>query len=690
MPDRLIPRAHLFGNPNRLNGTISPDGTHLAWVAPLDGVMNVWIAPRDAPEQARAVTHDTKRGVRDYYWAYDGQHLLFLQDRDGDENWRLHAVNVHTGETRKLTPEGARATPAGTSRHVRDAVLVTLNQRDPSYPDLFRVELATGEMTVVAENPGFAGFMADDRYVPRLALRSTPDGGMDILRPASDGTWADWDHIPAEDAFSTAVSHLNADGTTLYMRDSRGRDTAALVAVDLATGARNLLAEDARADIGGVLTDRDTYAPLAYHVTVERLSYIALDPRVQPDLDFLATQDIGDWWIMSRTEDDRLWIVGAHSDTRPGMAYLYDREARDLRLLYETRPELSGAPLSRMHPVTIPARDGLILVCYLTLPRRVDQAGTGRPDAPGPLVLLVHGGPWLRDTFGYNWYAQWLANRGYAVMTVNFRGSTGLGKHVVNAGNLEWGRRMDDDLLDAVAWAVEQRIADPARIAIFGGSYGGYAVLASMTRNPELYRCGVDVVGPSNLETLLATVPPVLGVVSRPAHPRARRSGYRGRARAAAGALAAAPGRAHPAAVIDRAGRQRSTGEAGGVRPDGGGHAGEQRAGHVSAVSRRGAWFRAAGKPARIRGGGRAIPRGLPGWRGCAGHRRGIAGDDDASPGRRSPDRTVSSVAGYAFSASAFTSSIASTKRWLISASASALECWMRSRSSCMLATARS
>jgi dipeptidyl aminopeptidase/acylaminoacyl peptidase len=508
MPHRLIPRAHLFGNPNRLNGTISPDGTHLAWVAPMDGVMNVWIAPRDAPEQARPVTHDTKRGVRNYYWAYDGQHLLFLQDREGDENWRLHAVNVHTGEARTLTPEGARATPAGTSRHVRDAVLVTLNQRDPSYPDLFRIELATGEMTLVAENPGFAGFMADDRYVPRLALRSTPDGGMDLLRPAADGTWADWDHIPAEDAFSTDVSHLGADGTTLYLTDSRGRDTAALVAVDLATGARKLLAEDGRADIGGVLTDRDTYAPLAYHVTVERLSYIALNPRIQPDLDFLAAQDIGDWWIESRTEDDRLWIVGAHSDTRPGMAYLYDREARDLRLLYEMRPELSGAPLSPMHPVTIPARDGLNLICYLTLPRRLDQAGTGRPDAPAPLVLVVHGGPWARDSFGYNSYAQWLADRGYAVLSVNFRGSTGLGKHVVNAGNLEWGRRMDDDLLDAVAWAVDQRIADPARIAIFGGSYGGYAVLASMTRNPEFYSCGVDVVGPSNLETLLATVPP--------------------------------------------------------------------------------------------------------------------------------------------------------------------------------------
>ena len=508
MPDDLIPRAHLFGNPNRLNGTISPDGSRLGWVAPLDGVMNVWTAPFAAPEEARPMTHDAKRGVRDYYWAYDGQHLLFLQDRDGDENWRLHAVNVGTGETRPLTPEGVRATPAGTSRHVRGAVLVTLNQRDPRYPDLFRIELATGDMTLVAENPGFAGFMANDRFVPRLALRSTRDGGQDMLRPAADGAWADWFRIAAEDAFSTGASHLSADGKTLYMRDSRGRDTAALVAMDLATDAQTVLAEHARADIGGLLTDRDTYAPLAYGVMVERLSYVALDPRVQPDLDFLAAQDIGDWWVMSRTEDDRRWIVGAYSDTRPSIVYLYDRESRCLRMLYATRPELTDAPLAPMHPVTIPARDGLELISYLTLPRHLDKAATGRPAVPAPIVLLVHGGPWARDVFGYNPYAQWLADRGYAVMSVNFRGSTGLGKQFINAANLEWGRRMDDDLLDAIAWAVDERIADPTRVAIFGTSYGGYAVLAAMTRNPELYACGVDVVGPSNLGTLLATVPP--------------------------------------------------------------------------------------------------------------------------------------------------------------------------------------
>ncbi len=516
MPDSLIPRAHLFGNPNRSGGAISPDGLHLAWVAPLEGVMNVWVAPLEAPDEARPVTHDAGRGVRDYYWAYDGQHLVFLQDSGGDENWRMHAVDVRTGDTRPLTPEGVRATPAGSSRRIRGEVLVSLNQRDPSYPDLFRVELATGRLTLVAENPGLAGFMADDWFVPRLAFRSTPDGGQDVLRPASDGAWEDWFHIPAEDAFSTGPSHLSADGASLYMRDSRGRDTAALTRTDLATGETAVLAEHPRADIGGLLTDPDTYAPLAYGVLVERLSYVALDPRAQRDLDFLAAQEIGDWSRSSRTEDDRLWVVGAGSDTRPGVAYLYDREARSLRVLYETRPELAGAALAPMRPVTITARDGLPLVSYLTLPRDADPAGprdadpagSGRPAAPAPLVLLVHGGPWARDAFGYNPYHQWLSNRGYAVLSVNFRSSTGLGKCFINAGDREWGRHMDDDLLDAVAWATGQGIADPARIAIMGGSYGGYAVLAGMTRNTELYACGIDIVGPSNLETLLATIPP--------------------------------------------------------------------------------------------------------------------------------------------------------------------------------------
>ena len=288
MPDPLIPRAHLFGNPNRSGGTISPDGAHLAWVAPLDGVMNVWVAPLAAPDSARSVTRDAGRGVRDYYWTYDGRHLVFMQDSGGDENWRLHAVDVHTGETRPLTPEGVRASPAGRSRHIRGEVLATLNQRDPKYPDLFRIELATGRITLVAENPGLAGFVTDDRFVPCLASRPTPDGGRDVLRPAAGGGWESWFIIPPEDSFSTGVSHISADGAGLYMRDSRGRDTAALTRMDLATGEVAVLAKHSRADIGGLLTDPDTYAPLAYGVLVERLSYTALGHQLimpQPDAD---------------------------------------------------------------------------------------------------------------------------------------------------------------------------------------------------------------------------------------------------------------------------------------------------------------------------------------------------------------------------------------------------------------------
>ena len=500
MADPLIPRAHLFGNPNRVQGTISPDGSHLAWVAALDGVLNVWVAPLGAPDDARAVTRDTRRGVRHYFWAYDGRHLLFLQDNDGDENWRLHAACVRTAESRALTPQGARAVPAGTSRKRRGEVLIMLNQRDPSYPDLFCLDIASGALTLLAENQGYAGFMADDDFIPRLALRPTPDGGQDVLRAGADG-WEEWFQIPFEDAFVTTPSHLSADGQSLFMHDSRGRDTAALTRIDLASGEAAMLAEHPRADIGAVLTDPDSHAPIACAVTVERASWSALEARAQADLDFLREQDIGDWRLQSRSEDNRLWVVGADTDTRPGVAYLYDRQARSLRALYETRPELNGAPLAAMRPVTVAARDGLPLVCYLTLPR---DAGEARL----PLVVLVHGGPWARDEFGYDPSHQWLANRGYAALSVNFRGSTGFGKRFVNAGNGEWGGRMDDDLLDAVAWAVSEGVADPGRVAIMGGSYGGYAVLAGLTRNPAFYACGVDLVGPSNLETLLATVPP--------------------------------------------------------------------------------------------------------------------------------------------------------------------------------------
>jgi dipeptidyl aminopeptidase/acylaminoacyl peptidase len=502
MSSSLIPRAHLFGNPSRAAAQISPDGRWLSWLAPADGVLNVWVAPLDAPHDAHPITRERARGVTSYCWTCDERCLLYLQDVGGNENFQLFAVDPVTCIERELTPFPAVAARIQRiSRHVRDRVLVALNRRDVRFHDLHVLDLASGALTLVEENTGFASYVTDDRYGVRLAVRLAPDGGREILR-RDGGDWERWLRFDPADASVSSSGHLDRAGTSLFLRDSRGRETAALVRIDLASGATTLLAEDDRADIGGVLTDIETLEPIAYSVTTERVRYAALVPHIEFDLDFLRRQDIGDWAVQSRTEADDIWVVTAQSDTRPGIAYIYDRRAGTLRELYRGRPELHGAPLAAMRPVTIRSRDGLDLVSYLTLPN------DARPGVPCPMVLLVHGGPWSRDQFGFQPRHQWLANRGYAVLSVNFRGSTGFGKRFVDAGNREWGRRMDDDLLDGVAWAIEQKIADPRRIAIMGWSYGGYATLVGLTRNPDVYACGIDVVGPSNLETLLRTIPP--------------------------------------------------------------------------------------------------------------------------------------------------------------------------------------
>lgn len=505
----LIPRAHLFANPARAGIGISPDGQWLAWLASGDGVMNIWAAPRTAMEQARQVTFDARRGVQGFSWSRLPGLLLFSQDRDGDENWRLFAADVANGEVRALTPatQGVRASVFSVSRFHPDHVLVTLNQRDRRYPDLYRLALRSGELELLEENPGFSGYLADAHYRVRLASRSTADGGSELLRRDPAGQWQPWLALSAEDARSSGPTHFSVDGRTLYFRDSRGRDTAALVAIDFDSGATTVLAEDPRADIGGTINDQDDFHPLAYAATYERYRLHVLDEAIAPDIAFLDAQGIGEWRLGGRTEDGALWLVSASSDVRPGVVYLYDRRARTLDRLLELSPQLADAHLARMQSTVIESRDGLKLVSYLTVPVEAD-AGELRARRPLPLVLLVHGGPWSRDGFGYSGMHQWLANRGYAVLSVNFRGSTGFGKAFIAAGDGEWGRKMDEDLEDAVQWAIARGIADPARLAIFGGSYGGYAVLSALTRYPQRYACGIDVVGPSNLETLLASIPP--------------------------------------------------------------------------------------------------------------------------------------------------------------------------------------
>jgi len=508
----LIPRDALFGNPERANVQMSPDGRYLSWIAPLDGTLNVWVAPADDPSAARAVTRDTARGIRSYFWSYLPDTLLYLRDTGGDEDFHLYAVDLRSGAARDLTSYGkTTARVVGVSRRHPGTVLVGMNDRDPQWHDLYRVDLASGERTLVEENTGQIGeYVADADYRLRFATRSRPDGGIDLLRRAGDD-WEKYDEIPFEDGLSTGYAGLTDDGSTLYLRESRGRNTSALFAIDTATGERRLVHEDARADVGGGLADPATGEVQAVSVNYLREEWTVLDDAIRADLERIAAIGPGEASINTRTLDDRTWIVAYSAAESPVEYYRYDRDGHgngELTHLFSGRPALAGKPLVPMWPLELESRDGKTLVSYLTLPAHADADGDGKADSPVPLVLLVHGGPWARDAYGYSGWQQWLANRGYAVLSVNYRGSTGFGKDFTNAGDGEWAAGMHDDLIDAVQWAVESGTTTADKVAIMGGSYGGYATLVGLTFTPDTFACGVDIVGPANLNTLLSTVPP--------------------------------------------------------------------------------------------------------------------------------------------------------------------------------------
>lgn len=505
----LIPRKLLFGNPDRASAQISPDGAQISWLAPLDGVLNVWVAPADNPAAARPVTRDTGRGIRFYGWAYSGAQIIYLQDADGDENWHLYAVHLESDSILDLTPlEGIHAQIQEVSPKQPGHILAALNDRDAQFHDIYRIDLATGERSLVLQNDGFAGFVTDADFKVRFAVRMTADGGAEYLERDDNGGWQPFIAVGQEDSLTTGPVGFDRSGETLFLTDSRGRDTAALQSVQLASGVATILASDARADVSDTLTHPTERTMQAAAFTYERKEWQVLDAAIAADLEFLATVADGDIEVLSRTLDDSCWIVAYLLDDGPVRYYRYLRERREAQFLFTNRAALEGQPLVKNYPVTIPARDGLNLVCYYSLPREAAPDNTGLPYKPLPLALLVHGGPWARDEWGYNPVFQLLANRGYAVLSVNFRGSTGFGKGFSNAGNREWGGKMHTDLVDAVQWAAAQGIADPERVGILGGSYGGYAALVGMTFTPEVFACGVDIVGPSNLITLMNTIPP--------------------------------------------------------------------------------------------------------------------------------------------------------------------------------------
>lgn len=503
----LIPRRILFGNPVNANPQISPDGTRLAYLAPHNEVLNVWIAELDAddkPTAATVLTGDTNRGIRQYFWGKDGQHILYVQDIDGNENWHLYATHLQSHETRDLTPfENVQVRLIAQSKRFPNEILVGLNQENPQIHDVYHLDLTTGELKLDTKNPGtIVDWIADADYKVRAAMAVTPSGGSELL--VRENVQEEWKQLlswESEDLHSSQAFGFTLDGQSLFLEDSRDFNTGRLIKLNLASGEKTVLAEDPQYDMTTVIVNPDTYEIQAAAFTRDHLEWEVLDQTIKLDFDMIREIHRGDFLLASRNNADTRWVVAFTVDNGPVPFYLYNRETRSASFLFVNQPELANYTLAVSEPISFTSRDGLEVHGYLTRPVGTEQGNL-------PMVLNVHGGPWVRDNWGYNPEAQWLANRGYACLQINYRGSSGYGKQFLNAGNKEWGRNMHNDLIDGVEWAVKQGIADPKRIAIYGGSYGGYAALVGATFTPDVFCCAVDIVGPSNLITLIKAFPP--------------------------------------------------------------------------------------------------------------------------------------------------------------------------------------
>jgi dipeptidyl aminopeptidase/acylaminoacyl peptidase len=472
----------------------------MCYLAPDEGVLNVWLRTVGQDDD-RAITRDRGRGIREYFWSEDGRYVLYIQDQAGDENWHLHAVDPASGEDRDLTPfTGVRVDGVHTDHNFPGQILLGMNQRDPSAMDIYRLELATGALTMEAQNPGdYVGWIPDNTFQVRAAMAALEDGGYELLLREGTGDFASFMVWGPED--QQQVVGFTPDNRGLYLEDSAGVNTTQLYEVDIATREKRVIASDPTVDLGPVMIHPTGHYPQAVGWSKDRLRWKALDPSLEADFAALESAHHGQFDIASRDRADRTWLVVFGADTDPARYYAYDRATKSAQFLFAARPALEQYTLAPMRSVTIKSRDGLDLVSYLTTPADVDPKNL-------PMILDVHGGPWVRDSWGYNPEAQWFANRGYACLQVNYRGSTGFGKNFVNAANREWGAKMHDDLIDAVNWAVAGGVADPKRVVVYGGSYGGYAALAGAAFTPDVFAAAVDIVGPSNLMTLLNSIPP--------------------------------------------------------------------------------------------------------------------------------------------------------------------------------------
>lgn len=498
----LIPLADFFRNPEAAGYEVSPGGEYLSWLAPWENRLNVFVQPVDGSTAPRRLTDATKRDIAGYFWAAKDQ-IVYLQDDGGDENFHLYAVNTDGQERRDLTPfPSVRVGVVDDLRDDEDHLLISMNKRDAHVFDVYRLNTRTGEMQMVAENPGsVAEWVTDHEGKVRAAIQT--DGvNTELLYRASENE--PFRKVLVTD-FRESVDPLffTYDNKELYASSNLGRDKAAIVRLDPETGKEmEVIFEHPEVDVGSLLGSDKRKVITAATFTKDKREYHFFDRWRQELQEKLEKKFPGmEVSLASMNRDENRFIVRTQSDRTRGASWFYDATTDDLRKLADISPWLHEEQMAPMTPVQVTARDGLKLPAYLTLP-------PGEKAHNLPAVLYVHGGPWVRDAWGFNGAAQFLANRGYAVLQVNYRGSTGYGRAFWEKGFKQWGKAMQDDLTDAAKWLVEQGIADPKRIAIYGGSYGGYAALAGMAFTPEVYAAGISFVGPSNLFTLLETVPP--------------------------------------------------------------------------------------------------------------------------------------------------------------------------------------
>ncbi len=517
----LIDRELFFGDPEISNSQLSPDGKFISFIKPYKGVRNIWVKLINEPfEAAKPVTAD-QRPVPAYFWSQDSKYLLYVQDKGGNEDFHVYAVNpadapeAESGvpPARDLTPiEGVRAFIYAVPKNKPNEMLIGLNDRDPALHDVYRLDIATGKRELIFQNnENIAAFTFDLDGNLRLALRQTADGGTEILRSDGDQFTPVYNCNYEE---TCAPYQFHKDGQRVYMITNKGEnvDLVRLILFNPATGEEELVEADpeGQVDFGGAIFSEDTDELIGTFYVGDRVRIYPRDKQLEKDLAILRQKlPEGEINLQSSTRDMRWHLVSVSRDVDPGSVYLYDRRSGKVELLYRSRPQLKSEHLAPMQAIRYPARDGLIIPAYLTIPRGADPKNL-------PVVILPHGGPWARDTWGYNSFTQFLANRGYAVLQPNFRGSTGYGKKFLNAGNNQWGTgAMQHDITDGVKYLIDKGIADPKRVAIFGGSYGGYATLAGLAFTPELYAAGVSYVGPSNLITLLNSIPPYWGPIKK-------------------------------------------------------------------------------------------------------------------------------------------------------------------------------